>query len=384
MKSVGIIAEYNPFHNGHLYQLNKVKEMFPDAVIVLILGGNFLQRGEPSLIDKWTKSEIAIQSGIDIVVELPFPFASQSADIFAHGAISLLQELQVDKLVFGSESNDIETLQLLVDTQLEHPEYNTLVSIYLKAGYNYPTALSMALFDLTGEKRNTPNDLLGISYIKEIKRQHSKIIPVAIQRTNQYHNPNLENDISSATSIRRAVVSNQDVSNVVPNITLSHLKHDKLHFLDDYFPFLKYKIMTCKDLSIYQTVDEGIEHRIQQKIQNATCFEELVQNIKTKRYTYNKIQRMLIHILCDFTKEEAKKMQEIPYIRILDFSKRGRQYLNNIKKQVHLPLITNFSKFKHEMLDLEYRVTSVYASTLPELDKITLIEEEYKHHPDVS
>lgn len=380
MEKIGIIAEYNPFHNGHLYHLKKIKEMYPDSLLVLILSGNFTQRGEPSLIDKWTKTEIALVHSIDLVIELPFPFATQSADQFAKGAISILKQLEVDKLIFGSESNDINNLKEFANIQLHHPEYQTLASIYLKEGYNYPTALSKALLDLTGKNITLPNDLLGLSYVKEILRQNSRIEPICIQRTTDYHDQELESSISSATSIRKARKENKQIKQAVPDITYQKLKQN-VHFLDDYFPFLKYKILTSKDLSIYQTVDEGIENRLKKAIVTATCFNDLIQKIKTKRYTYNKLQRMLLHILCDFTKEEAKKFQEIAYIRVLGMNKKGRIYLNQQKKKTTVPIISNYARLKHDMLALEFRATCVYASTLEENKKILLFEEEYKHYP---
>ncbi len=383
MKAVGIVAEYNPFHNGHLYHLNKVKELFPNEVVVLILSGHFLERGTPSIIDKWKRTQVALTYGVDLVVELPFPFACQSADFFAKGAISLLDHLKVSHFVFGSESNDLESIQVLVDTQLEHPEFSTLASIYLKSGENYPTALSKALFDLTGKRVNLPNDLLAISYLKEIKQQNSNIEPHSIQRTNAYHDQKLSSSISSATAIREALKQGQSIKKFVPKESFATLQED-LHFEEDYFPFLKYKIMTSQDLSIYQGVDEGIEHRLKKEIVTATSWEDLILKIKTKRYTYNKISRMLTHILCNFTKEEAQKMQEISYIRILGFNDLGRKYLNQIKKEVSIPLVTKFKREQDPMLDLEQRISSIYALPIKdEKKKIHLIEEEYKHRPNL-
>ena len=168
MKSIGIIAEYNPFHNGHLYHINKIKEKYPDYSIVLVMTGNFTERGDVAIIDKWKRKDIALNYGIDLVIELPFPFSTQSADFFAYGAITLLEKLQVEKVIFGSESNNVKDLELIAKTELENDLFDNLVSIYSKMGYNYPTALSKALEDLTSIKIDTPNDLLGISYIKTI------------------------------------------------------------------------------------------------------------------------------------------------------------------------------------------------------------------------
>ena len=381
MKSVGIICEYNPFHNGHLYHLNKVKELCKDHVIILVMSSSFLERGESSIINKWDKTDIALFYGVDIVVELPYPFSSQSADLFAKGSIALLNELKVDKIVFGSELGDVDTLSKLADTQLNNPNYDDLVKEYLNSGNNYPTALASALHKLTGLRVNLPNDILGISYIREIKRIKSSIIPMVIKRTNDYNSLELNDDIVSATSIRKAIADKKDVLKYVPSKTYEYLQGN-LHFIDDYFPYLKYKILTeINNLDIYQTVDEGIENRIKKYILSATSLDDLITKVKTKRYTYNKLRRMFTHIMCNFTKEEASKMKDIAYIRVLGFSKLGQKYLKEIKKDVSIPLITNYSKLSNEMLELEFRVTCVYASILKEKDKINLIESEFKNKP---
>ena len=358
METIGIIAEYNPFHNGHLYHLKMVKDKYPDATIVLVMNGNFTERGDVSIINKWKKTKIALDLGIDLIVELPYPFATQSADHFAYGAVTLLEKLNVDKLVFGSESNNIEDLELIAKTQIENDEFEKLVKIYSKMGKNYPTALSCALEDLTGKKIETPNDLLGISYIKAILENNYKIKPETIKRTNDYHNTELDNEISSATSIREALKNNQNIDNQVPIETKNELNN--LHFIDDYFNILKYKIITEKDLSIYQTVDEGIDNLLKKEISNCNSYDELIKKIKSKRYTYNKISRMLIHILCNFTKEKREKFNDIKYIRILGLNKNGRDYLNTIKKETNIPIISKITREKDEMLEFEIETTKIY------------------------
>ncbi|MFA5604034.1 MAG: nucleotidyltransferase [Bacilli bacterium] len=380
MKSVGIICEYNPFHNGHLYHLNKVKELYPDFTIILVMSGNFLQRGESSIIDKWSKTKIALEHGIDLVVELPYAFSSQSADLFARGSIELLDHLKVDAIVFGSETNDIDLLTKIADLSMSD-NFNESVKSYMDLGFSYPKALSEAINKTTGDNVDTPNDILGISYIKELKRLNSSIKPVTIKRTNNYHSLELNNDIVSASSIRKALLDGIDVINYVPENSYKYLKKE-LHFIDNYFSLLKYKILSEIDtLNVYQTVDEGIENRIKKYIIHSKSLDELIMNIKTKRYTYNKIRRMLTHILCNFTKEEANNFEHIEYVRVLGFTNNGKQYLSKIKKDLLIPLITNYSKLNNKMLDLEFRVTCVYASILNEKDKINLIESEYKNHP---
>ena len=357
MKAIGVIAEYNPFHNGHLYHLNTIKEKYPDYVIVLVLSGNYTQRGDISILDKFKKTEIALKYGVDLVIELPFPFATQSADFFSFGAITLLEALNVEKVVFGSESDNIEDLKLIAETQLNNPEFDKLTKIYSKLGKNYPTALSSALYDLTGKSITSPNDLLGISYIKTILKYNYKIIPETIKRLDNYHDLELDQDTSSASAIREALKNNKSIKGQVP---YDESLLDNRHFIDEFFDILKYKIITEDDLSIYQTVDEGIDRLIKREITKSNNYDELIKNIKSKRYTYNKISRMLLHILCNFTKDKANSFREIKYIRILGLNKNGSNYLNKIKKTSTLPIISKITREKDPMLEYEIETTKIY------------------------
>lgn len=365
MKSVGIICEYNPFHNGHLYHIKKVKELYPDYVVIAVINGDFTQRGDVSLIDKWKKTEVALNY-VDLVIELPFVFGTQAADIFTKGSTDILKVLKVNAFVFGSESADIDKLKKIVKVQ-ERKEYNDKIKGYLDEGFNYPTSLAKALKDLGIILENNPNDLLGIGYIRNLKNVEIK----AIKRTNDYHSLDLEK-ISSATSIRKALKNGTDVREYVPKESYDSL--DDLHFLDDYFDLLKYKIISSKDLSIYQTVDEGIENKIKKNILKAHNTEELISLVKSKRYTYNKIKRMLLHILCGFTKEEAKRCKKVQYIRVLGFNDKGRKYLNSIKKECELPIITKYDN-NYEMMRIENRVSNIY-----NIKRDDFLE-EYKHKP---
>ena len=358
MKAIGIIAEYNPFHNGHLYQINKIKEKYKEHAIIVVMSGNFTERGDITIIDKWKRTEVALKNGVDLVIELPFPFATQSADFFAYGGVTLLEYLQVEKIIFGSESDNIEDLTLIADCQLNNNEFDKLVKIYSKLGKNYPTALSCALEDLTGKRIDSPNDLLGISYIKTIQKYKYKITPEVIKRTNNYHNKELDNNISSATAIRESLKRNQSIEKQVPKETLKYL--NTIYNLEEYFTLLKYKIITEEDLSIYQTVDEGIDQLLKKEINHVTNIEELIQKVKSKRYTYNKISRMLIHILCNFTKEKAQSFRKIKYIRILGLNKKGSNYLNEIKKSIEVPIISKIKREKDPMLEFEIQTTKIY------------------------
>ena len=374
MKAIGIIAEYNPFHNGHLYHLNKIKEEYPDYTIILVMNGNFTERGEVTIIDKWKRCDIALELGIDLVIELPFPFATQSADFYAYGAITLLEKLQVEKVIFGSESNNIEDLKLIAETQINNSEFDKLVKVYCKLGNNYPTALSKALEDLTSKKITTPNDLLGISYIKAIVENNYKIIPETIKRTNNYHDKELTNFFSSATSIRESLKENLDIKKQVPLNTLKRL--DNLHYMDMYFNILKYKIITEDNLEKYQTVETGMNKKLKDIITKVNSYDELIKNLKSKKDTYNKISRMLLHILCNFTKEDANSFKDITYVRILGFNNTGKKYLNNVKKDLDVPIISKITREKDPMLEFELTTTKIYDLIYNE----ELIKKEYQNH----
>lgn len=365
--AIGIICEYNPFHNGHLYHLNKIKELYKDEEIILILSGNFTQRGIPSIIEKYDKASIALSYGVDIVVELPFNFSTQSSDFFAKGSLQLLNKLKCNKLVFGSESNNIELLKDLVNIQLNNNEYNTLVKEELDKGINYPTAMSNALKKITNKTVSEANDLLALSYIKEIVKNNYLIEPISIQRTNNYNSKELTGNIDSATAIREAIKNNKDISKSLPKESLSLInKYDDKVL----FNYLKYKVLSDNNLSVYQTVDEGIDNKLKKEIINSNSIEELINRIKSKRYTYNKLNRMFIHILCSYTKKENSINQDIKYIRILGLSIKGKNYLNKLKKEIDIPIITNINKNNIDLLRTELKVDNIYNLILNRTDNL--------------
>ena len=377
MHKIGIICEYNPLHNGHLYQIKKIKETYKDSLIIVCLSSCFMQRGEASILNKWDKTRLAIESGVDLVLELPFAFATQYQDIFAKGALTILNHLKIDTLVFGSECDDIELLKNLASIQLKDESYNYLVKRYLDLGLNYPTSLSKALFDITGVKLDKPNDLLALAYVKEIIKNNYDIEPFSIRRTNDYHNSNLDSDIVSASTIRKLLKDGVNVNNYLPyNIYdyLSEIDEDK------YFALLKYQIINNVDcLDKFQTVDEGIENRIIKYINMVNSKEELILKVKSKRYTYNKINRMFTHILTNFTKEDAKDL-EIEYLRVLGFNTRGKNYLNKIKKDIGIPIINKYIPNMYKSLDIEFRVSLIYSLILKDKGD-DFLKREYRNKP---
>ena len=369
---IGIICEYNPFHNGHLYHINKIKESYPNSTIILVMSGNVTERGELSILNKWEKTDIALNFGVNLIVELPYAQASQAADIFCYGAVKILSLLKVDKIIFGSEANDSKKLIEAANTQLNNTEYEKIVKSLLDEGLNYPTAMSKALEKACSISITTPNDILGLGYVKEILKNNYNIEPITIQRTNDYH----ALDDCSATNIRHKLSKNEDIHDLVPEYCLKYLNKN-LYTLKDYFPFLKYKILSDDNLEKYQTVDKDIVPRMKKAIINSNSLDEFISNIKSKHYTHNRLMRMCSHILFSFTKEEAKQYSEINYIRILGFNKIGRQYLNYIKKELDIPILTNYSNDNNNYLMLEMRVAKV----LSILKGVDFINQEYQNQP---
>lgn len=343
MKSIGIICEFNPFHNGHLYFINEIKKMYPDYILILVLNGYFLERGEVSILSKEDKTKISLKYGVDIVIELPFMYGTHSADIFSDASIKLLNYLKVDKLIFGSESYDIKKLEELSRYQLDNLEYDTKIKDNLDKGYSYPASAGLS----NKENIYKPNDILGISYIRSILKNKFNIEYECIKRTNDFHDNNLNNTIVSASNIRLKLNNNEDIKKYIPNNVKNYINNiDK----DLLFKLLKHKILTDHNLDDYVGVTEGIEYRLLKYINISNDYNHLVGLIKTKRYTYNKINRMLIHILLGLKKEDINTIN-FNYINILGFNKLGKKYLNNIKKDIEIPLSVNKSDivYKYEI-----------------------------------
>lgn len=377
MRVIGIICEYNPFHLGHLYQIKKIKETIPDSLIICIFNGTFMQRGEVSIINKWDKTRICLEYGIDMVVELPFVFATQSSDIFAHGALKILNNLHVDTLVFGSESNNVEILKTLAMTQINNEAFDNKVREYLDKGLNYPTALSKTLEVITKYRIKEPNDILAVSYIKEIIKNNYSIEPVAIKRTNDYHGEIISGDIINASLIRKMLTNGNDVSKYVPRATLKYL--NDIPSKDKYYSLLKYQIINNIDnLDSFQTVDEGLNNLIKKNIYNANNLDELISSIKTKRYTYNRLNRMFTHILTNFKKEDNRGL-EINYVRLLGFNKKGRSYLNKIKKDMEISVVTGYKGINDKIFNIEKRVSYIYSLLIVNSD--SYLEEDNKNKP---
>lgn len=378
-KSVGIVVEYNPFHNGHKYHCLKAKEH--GDVVVAVMSGDYVQRGEPAFIDRWTRAELALKNGVDIVVELPIFYSTQSAEIFARGAIGILNLMNIEKLVFGSETGDVKKLIERGDLE-EQEEFKVELKKQLKEGHSYPTAYSNTLKILDKTDELDSNDILGVEYIKALKFWKSKIEPIAIKREKSgYYSEEIKDGIASATGIRKKIQSGEEIKDVVPDTTYEILKEslEKNSFakLQDFYPFIRYRILLEKEkLEKIQDIEQGYENRIYEVAFSCKEFESFFEKIKSKRYTQGRVQRILIHILLGIEKKQIEKVKEkIPYIRVLGFTKEGQNYLKKLKdEEVEvLTSLKNIQKYLEkdslDLLEQNEVASKIYAMVNPYEDR---------------
>ncbi len=366
MKICGIIVEYNPFHNGHLYHLNQAKKISQCDLLIAVMSGNFVQRGEPSIIDKHLRTKLALQKGVDLVVELPYLYAVSHADLFSFGAISILNHCGVDEIIFGSEINDSNILKEIA-LFINKNEFNDRLRRKMKEGYSYPKASSIALSYLTENKIDLlSNDILGIQYIRSIQKINKNISFKTIKRIHSnYHDETIKHEkIASATSIRQALIRKEVIDNTLPKETIEIIKNNHLHDWHDYFSLLKYKILSCQHLlHEIHDVNEGLDKAMIQNIHHSNDFNTYVSKLVTKRYTRGKIQRTLTHILNHVTKKEVDTLDRYngpKYVRILGFNKNKSSFIKTLKKNSSIPFVTNITKSNYHLLKLDLRVNENY------------------------
>jgi predicted nucleotidyltransferase len=398
MKSVGVIVEYNPFHNGHAYHLQAAKETAHADLAVAVMSGNFLQRGEPALVSKWYRTKMALLSGVDIVLELPYQFATQKAETFANGAVSILDAIGCHSLCFGSESGDISTFQQTVDYMELHKDcLDEKIKMNIKTGVSFPKALSLSFQSLSSTENllslDKPNNILGFHYVKALKLQKSSIIPLTIKRKNaDYHDEHFATEtIASATSIRKALFTsnNSSIEQYVPNTTGTLLKeylneYGNFHEWENYWSFLRFRLLHSnpEELREIYEVAEGIESRLIAAALESSTFKEFMEKVKTKRYTWTRIQRICVHILTNTKKTEMSgTLEKASYLRLLGMTKRGKEYLNKNKSQFNLPLISKLSAYKENDILLDIKASRVYSCGLGKQYGNILLQQEFKQPP---
>lgn len=352
----GIVAEYNPFHNGHLYHLKKTSEISDDGYTVVVMSGDFTQRGEPAVWNKWIRAEIAVRSGADIVLELPFVFACNSAEYFSRGAVDILESIGcISNLSFGSECGDIGMLTGIAEFQAgKDSGYENMIREKMKKGSSYPRAAEEAVCEIMGSPYadilRTPNNILGTEYIKRLIECDSRIKPVTVQRKGgDYSDRNIHQKFPSAAAVRTAMRKGDDIGAAVP------YEYDDIRDLlcvnydDTLFRIISSKILTLDEaeLGTFVSVDEGIECRMKSAVRKSGSLEELIDALSGKRYTKARIRRMLIHILAGLKKDDFAKDERCCYSRILAFSKKGSGLLKKIKNDMKndcFRIITNINR----------------------------------------
>ena len=331
IKICGIICEYNPLHKGHIYQIQKAKEIIKPDYIVCIMSGNFVQRGENAVFDKFARTKAVLNSGADAVVELPTIYSLQSAEYFAFGGVQIADNIGCSHLCFGSESGDIDVL-----SEKDNSSFKSLI----KSGVSYGKALS--------QFENEPNNLLGKEYIKSINELNSKIIPITVKRIQQYY---------SASKIR------EDLTNKLINNEMYPFDGSPL-FFERFFEIIKYKIISSnyEELSKICGVSEGLEYKIKKEVLLSESLDELILNIKSKRYTYSRISRILCCLLLDINKEKLQTLiSSAPMVKLLGIKKESAELLSILKNFYISPLDANNSKSTEISSEINVLSTKIYS-----------------------
>ena len=362
---LGIIAEYNPFHNGHLYHLEEAKQRSGCNYSICVMTGNFAQRGGTSLINKWTKTEMALAGGIDLVLELPTIYSVSSAENFAEGAVKVLNTTGiVTNLAFGMESNDLSSLNNIANVLYQEPrEYVTMLNHELSRGNSFPKARESAIMlYLNDIKRyanilSGPNNILAIEYLKALKKTKSDMMPIGVQRKKVFYNEDkIVDDFASASAIRKLVQLQQfdDIRRVMPRecymLLREEMKRGNLVFdLRKYETIILYNLrkMTIRDIANIPDVSEGLEYNIKEAAENCNTIRDFIDMVKTKRYTQTRIQRILVYALLGIDRKMMDLSRKvIPYLRVLGCNDKGKELLSEIvRRDPKTNLVTSVKKF---------------------------------------
>ena len=389
MKTLGIVTEYNPFHKGHAYMIEEAKKKAGADRVVVVMSGSFVQRGEPAIFDKWTRTEAALMNGVDMVLELPVLFAAANAETFARAAVRILEETGiVDVLCFGSESGDLHSMQeaaRLMENETE--EFQHILKEHLDEGLSYPAARAKALeivSQISSEILSRPNHILGLEYLKALDRYNCTMEPMTIKREGDYNSPSLTDGFASAAAIRKALAegrSTEALPQLPENVHDVYNKALSLGtapcFWNELTPALHYKLRmsSAEEIQEIAEVVEGLENRILHSIDSCYDMKDVIDFIKTKRYTRTKIQRILLHILLDIKEKEVSyfmNLPKMPYIRVLGFKKETSDILADLTENAKVPVLTNLKKAPEvlnedglALLALEKTATDLHVLTYP-------------------
>lgn len=398
MKAVGLIVEYNPLHNGHLHHIEQARLKSNAEIVIAIMSGNFLQRGEPAIVDKFTRAKMALEQHVDLVFELPTVYAIQHSDLFAHGSIRILDALHVDDVIFGSEQGEInsfiQTCQLIDQNR---PLYDAELQKQLNKGHSYRIASKFALQALGSDcllDLTMPNNILGLSYLKAQQQINSEMKIDTIKRIQaDYHQSELSYPITSATSIRNQItdslIGHTSTSLAMPLSSFQLLKDywktaESFHHWELYFPLLKYRILsdTVEQLRAIHGMTEGLEHRLKKMIHSSQTFFEFLNKIQTKRYTKTRLQRLFVHLLLQLTKEEMKyqleQVDQIDEVRLLAMSENGQAYLRQLKQSSDLKIVSQLKRNLSDRMMIDEKATSIYYLPLKNEAQSILRQQEFK------
>lgn len=397
MKTVGLITEYNPFHNGHAYHIEKAKMLTGADRVIVVMSGDFVQRGAPAVMPKHLRAESALLSGASLIIELPVCFATGSAEYFAQGSISLLNRLGcIDSICFGSECGDLHLLKEIAQILADEPiEYQTALKQALKEGASFPAARQEALniySDKYSEILASPNNILGIEYLKALAKIHSKMEPFTIKRIGAgYHDMDIDGQFSSATAIRSDIYQLADVNSSSESLPLTHIQTQvpsSCHELmkknyqtrypvkaDDFSLLLKAKLLseTAGSLSHYLDMSPELANRILRLRNDYLSFEQFCDLLKTKELTRSRISRSFIHVLLGITNDWLTAMKApAPYARILGFRRDHADLLGILKRTSDIPLITSparavLADTAYQMLELDIYASDLYESVITDL-----------------
>lgn len=389
MKIIGLIVEYNPFHNGHAYHLSQVKKIAKADALIAIMSGPFVQRGEPAIANKWTRAEMALRAGVDVVFELPFLYATQSAEWFAYGAVKSFHDMGiVDGIGFGMESQNSDWLMALTAFLEEEPEeFSREIKNSLSLGSSYPSAFASALSkihhpvlkEIPIEEQAMPNNLLALHYCRSLLRLKSKMVPFPILRKGAEHHQQETGGgtIASATALRQMLqIGNlEKIKPYVPRTTYVLLLREKEAgrfpvFLEPFYPYLLHQLITreAEELAQIHEMKEGIHHLIRKVGMTAGSYSALVEQMGSKRYTHSRIRRLLLYVLMNVTCqkiEDAQLLSGPSYLRVLGFTKKGKEVLKELKKGSSLPVIQQVKKERNPQLEMDLRASRLYSLGFP-------------------
>ena len=385
---LGIIGEYNPFHNGHLYHIAKSKEETGANYVICVISGNFVQRGNTSIINKWAKAKMALANGADLVIELPTIYSISSAENFAEGAIKILNSLKiVDILSFGMETKDISILNNIANVLYAEPkEYVTILAHELQKGNSFPKARENALMMYLNDIKkyanvlSGSNNILGIEYLKALKKTKSDIMPVGIKREKVLYNDEyMVDEFASATAIRKMLMTRQfdDIRKTMPRSSYQILGQELKdgHYVIDLSKFEKEIMYALRKMTIEQIknlpdVTEGLEVSIKNAAESCNKLDDLINIIKSKRFTQTRIQRILLYALLGIDKKKMDVARKIsPYVRVLGLNNRGKQLLSEIvRNNPKINIVTSVKKYMDnvgnknlkEMLQTDILATNIY------------------------